>query len=128
MEIVVKVIAVGIIGTILCLIIGKNTPELAICLAICTAVVLVAYAMGVFSGVIDFIEQIVEASGLSSAIINPVLKTAAIGILTKLACDVCKDAGQGTIASAVELAGVAAALYVALPLMRTVFRMIEELL
>lgn len=128
MEVVVKVIAVGLIGTILCLVIGKSTPELAICLAICTGVVLVAYAMGVLSGVIDFVQQIAESAGLSSAIINPVLKTAAIGILTKLACDICKDAGQGAIASAVELTGVAAALYVALPLMRTVFNMIEELL
>lgn len=128
MEIIVKAIAVGIIGTILCLVIGKNTPELAICLAICTGIALVAYAMGVFSGVIEFIEQIAEAAGLSSAVVNPVLKTSAIGILTKLSCDICKDAGQGAIASAVELAGVAAALYVALPLMRTVFRMIEELL
>lgn len=128
MEIIVKVIIIGIIAAIFCLIIGKNAPELALCLAICTTVVLTVYAIGVFSGVIDFIEEIVESAGLNWAIVSPVLKAAGIGILTKLACEVCTDAGQGAVASAVELAGTAAAIYVALPLMRTVFAMIEELL
>lgn len=128
MAVLLKVAAVGIIGAILCLVIRKSVPDLALCLAIGTAVVLLAYAVGIMSGVIDFINEIVEASGLNSAIISPVLKTAAIGILTKLASDICKDAGQGAIASTVEFAGSAVALYVALPLMRTVFQMIEGLL
>lgn len=128
MELIVKVIAVGIIGAVLCLVIGKRVPELALCLAICAGVVILCYAMGVLSGVVDFIQEIVASAGLSSAIINPVLKTAAISILTKLVSDICKDAGQSAIASSVEFAGVAAAIYVALPLMKTVFSMIEELL
>lgn len=128
MEIIVKVIIIGIISSILCLVIGKGAPELALCLAICTTVVLAIYAVGVLSGVIDFIEEIVEAAGLNWAIVSPILKVAGIGILTKLAGDVCSDSGQSAVASAVELAGTGAAIYVALPLMRVVFAMIEELL
>lgn len=128
MELVIKVIALGIISTILCLVISKNTPELALCLAICTAVIVLVYAVGMLSGVVELIDSIIAASGLSSELISPVLKAAGIGILTKMTCDICKDAGQGAIASAVEFAGSAAAIYVALPLIKTVFNMIEELL
>ena len=40
----------------------------------------------------------------------------------------CKDAGQAAGACAVQLVGVAAALYAALPLMRTFLTMIGECL
>jgi len=128
MAFIVKVIAVAVVGTFLCIIVGKYQPELALALAIVTGVTLLVYAMGVFSGVIDLIKEIAEKAGISSAILGPLLKTTAIAIMTRLTSDICQDAGRGAIATAVDMAGTAAALYVAMPLLRTVFQMIEELI
>ena len=47
-----------------------------------------------------------------------------ISILTVIGEGLCKDAGQAAGASAVQLVGVAAALYAALPLLRTFLTMI----
>jgi len=77
---------------------------------------------------LDFAEILGDTAGLSPTLLAPVLKTVGIGILTRLASDICKDAGQSAIASTVELAGTVAALYIALPLMQTVFQMIGGLL
>jgi len=119
---------VAVVGTFLCIIVGKYQPELALALAVVTGVTLLVYAMGVFSGVIDLIKEIAEKAGISSAILGPLLKTTAIAIMTRLTSDICMDAGRGAIATAVDMAGTAAALYVAMPLLLTVFQMIEELL
>lgn len=51
-----------------------------------------------------------------------------ISILTMIGESLCKDAGQAAGACAVQLVGVAAALYAALPLMRTFLNMIGECL
>ena len=51
-----------------------------------------------------------------------------ISILTMIGESLCKDAGQAAGACAVQLVGVAAALYAALPLMRTFLTMIGECL
>ncbi len=53
---------------------------------------------------------------------------ATISILTMIGESLCKDAGQAAGACAVQLVGVAAALYAALPLMRTFLTMIGECL
>jgi len=128
MDIVVKAVVLGLIGTILCLVVQKGSPELALLLAISVGMLLTLYALGIISQVTEFIELIADESGLSSAIISPMLKTMGIGTLTKITSDICKDAGQSAIASAVEMVGAASAIYIALPLMKTVFQMIIDLL
>ena len=51
-----------------------------------------------------------------------------IGIIAKIGADACRDAGSAGTASAVEFAGVVAALFTALPLMRTLLKMMEALI
>ncbi len=51
-------------------------------------------------------------------------RVCAYSILTMIGESLCKDAGQAAGASAVQLVGVAAALYAALPLLRTFLTMI----
>lgn len=128
MEIVIKAVILGVVGAILCLLVQKGSPEIALLLAVSIGILLTLYALNVISRVTDFIELIADASGLSSAIISPMLKTMGIGIVTRLTSDICKDAGQSAIASAVEMVGAASAIYIALPLIQTVFQMIEGLL
>ncbi|NLL45197.1 MAG: stage III sporulation protein AD, partial [Clostridiales bacterium] len=81
-----------------------------------------------FLDISGFIAELVEAAGLSSAVVSPVVKTVGIGLITKLSSDICKDAGQNTAATVVESAGSIAAVTVALPLMKTVFKMISSLI
>ena len=54
------------------------------------------------------------------------MKTAGIAIVTRLASEFCRDAKEGGLASAVELAGTALALSVALPLMTAVLDMLIQ--
>ena len=128
MDLVIRAVILGLVGSVLCLVIRKHAPEVSLVLALAVALLVVGLGMELVGAVLDFAEVLQSAAGLSPALLGPVLKTVGIGILTRLAADVCKDAGQGAIASTVELAGTVAALYIALPLMQTVFQMIGGLL
>jgi len=128
MELVMRAIILGVVGSVLSLVIKKNSPEVSLVLALAVALLVVGLGIELIGAILDFIGVLQSAAGLSPALISPVLKTVGIGILTRLAADICKDAGQGAIASTVELAGTVAALYIALPLMQTVFQMIGGLL
>ena len=118
----------GVVGSVLSLVIKKNSPEMSLLLALAVALLVVGLGLELIRAVLDFARVLQDAAGLSPALIGPVMKTVGIGILTRLAADICKDAGQAAIASTVELAGTVAALYIALPLMQTVFQMIGGLL
>ena len=128
MDMVIKAAAIGISGAALALLLKKTMPEMAFLLSVATAVVILLMALNKYLGISEFMSELVSASGLSSAVVSPVVKTVGIGLITKLSSDVCKDAGQITAGTVVETAGTIAAVTVALPLMKTVFNMINSLI
>ncbi len=67
-----------------------------------------------------------DGAGISQAILMPVIKSVGIAIAGRFASDICKDAGQSAPASAVEMIAAAAAIYVSIPLMRTVLQMLRS--
>ena len=128
MDIVGRVVILGIVASIICLIVRRGSPELGLVLAMVVALLALAFSIEIIGTILGFIDTIRETVRLPSTVLTPVLRTVGIGIITRLGADICKDAGQAAIASAIELSGTIAAIYVALPLMRAVFEMIGGLL
>lgn len=79
------------------------------------------------SSVLEVLELAQLGLGLSSAYTAPVIKCVGIGICAKLGSDLCRDAGQTAVASTVELCGAGCALYVSLPLVKTLLGLLGEL-
>ncbi len=127
MTILIKIAAIAVAGTVLGLVIKKNSPEMSLMLTISLAMIALYLAFDTIKGVTDFIASLAETAQLSPAVLSIVFKTIGISIITKLSSDVCRDAGQSSVASGVELAGAFAALYISLPLFKTVMSMIEAL-
>ena len=127
MVILVKIAAVAVAGAILSLVLRKNSPEMALLLTISLALIAISLAFDVITGVTDFLKTLSETAQISPAVLSIVLKTVGIAIITKLAADVCRDAGQTSVASGVELTGAFSALYISLPLFKTVIGMIDSL-
>ena len=67
-------------------------------------------------------------AGLSEEILEPLFKVVALSILTRLAVEICKGAGEGGVAAFIETAGTVAALVAALPLARAVTTLMAEIL
>ena len=127
MEIVVKAAALGITGSLLALVIKKSNPEMSLLLALAVCIPVAFMGLGLMDELAEFARETARATNVDQAVMSPMLKCVGLGIVTKLASELCRDAGQSAVASSVELAGTAAALYVSLPLIRTLFCMIEEL-
>ena len=123
-----RAVILGVVGSVFALVIKKGSPEVGMVLALAVTLLVVGLGIQIIGAILDFAGALQTAAGLSPALLTPILQTVGIGIVTRLASDICQDAGQGAIASALELAGTVAALYVALPLMQAVFQMIGGLL
>lgn len=128
MDFLIKGSVIGVIASVIGLMLKKNVPEFALLLTISAATAILCFAFAVLGDVKDFVYEVAEKGSVSSALLSPVLKCVGISVCAKLASDVCKDAGYAASASAVELVASAAALYAALPLMRTVLKMTESFL
>ncbi|HBR08359.1 MAG TPA: stage III sporulation protein AD, partial [Clostridiales bacterium] len=123
MDIAVRAAALGVVAAIVGLLIRKNNPEITVLLSLAASTAILTVALSLIGDVMEVAFLAREMSGLSPAVIRPVIKCVGIGIIAKIGADACRDAGSAGTASAVEFAGVVAALFTALPLMRTLLKM-----
>lgn len=128
MEWMVKVAAVAIAAAVLGTVLRKSTPELALLLALCAGLWITGVAAGGLGTVVALMEELAGLSGLSEELLEPVVKTVALSILTRLTAEICRCAGESGLAAFVETAGTVLALVVALPLVRAVTVLMAEML
>ena len=128
MDLMVKVAAGAITAAVLGVVLRKNTPELALLLALAAGLWMVALVADGLGAVVALMEELTSLAGLSEELLEPVVKTVALSILTRLTAEVGKSAGEGGVAAFVETAGTVLALVVALPLVRAVVLMMTEML
>ena len=96
-------------------------------LALAGCVGLLLTAMTVLTPVMTFLWRLASLAGVNPALLAPVLKAAAVGLLTQLTESFCKDAGQQALAKAVELGGGVLALYALLPLASSVAELLQRM-
>ena len=128
MEAMGKLAAVGVTAVVLSAVLRKNTPELALLLTLAAGLWMMALAAQGLGAAAELMRELAGQAGLSEALLEPVAKTVALSILTRLTAEICRSAGEGGTAAFVETAGAALALLAALPLAGAVARMMGELL
>lgn len=124
MELVFKAAAAALTASAAALLIKRTNPEISLLLGACTAALIAIAAMGFAKGLRELSDAVKTISDSSAVYTAPVLKCAAVAIVTKLASELCRDASQGAAASAVELAGTVCALSIAMPLVMSMLKMI----
>lgn len=128
MEAMAKLAAVGVTAVVLSAVLKKNTPELALLLALAAGLWMMDQAAAGLGAAVAQMRELAGQAGVSEVLLEPVVKTVALSILTKLTAEICKSAGEGGVAAFVETAGAALALLAALPLVRAVAQLMGELL
>ena len=128
MEAMAKLAAVGVTAVVLSAVLKKNTPELALLLALAAGVWMLVQAAAGLGAAVVLMEELADQAGLSEVLLEPVVKTVALSILTRLTAELCRSSGEGGVAAFVETAGAALALLAALPLVRAVAQLMGELL
>ncbi len=123
-----KIIAICLIGAVLTLLLEKSHPELAILLALSVCAGLLLFGLSRLGTVLSALKQLAQAGGLSSDLLQPLVKTVGIALVTRTGAELCRDAKQGAMASVVEMAGAFCAIIVSLPLLGAVWELLRGML
>ena len=124
----VKIAAIAVAAALCSVVVKKNVAELGMVLALCAGAIILSCSLGALEGVKELMDTLADTAGLSPAVLAPVVKTVGFAVLTRVSAELCRDAKEGGIAAFVETAGAAAALFVSLPLLKTVLSMVTGLL
>ena len=76
----------------------------------------------------SFLRRLERICGVSAVYSGTMIKCLLISLITRLGVSFCKDAGQPGMASMMELAGILASVWIAIPLFDAMLSMLEELM
>lgn len=128
MEYITQIVVVAMTGTLCAVVVRKQAVEIGLVVSLVACCVIFTLCISGFSAVYQLLQDMADMAGLLPEILAPVVKSVGIAITTKIVSELCRDAGEGGVASLVDMAGAVSALLVAVPLLRVVMAMILELI
>lgn len=125
---VLQISGLCLIAVLFTTLLRRHSPEQAVLLSLLLACGITLSAGVALSPILAQLDAMLAGSGLSAEETAVIGKAAGICCLTQLAADVCRDSGEGAMATAVTLAGKTALLVLALPLAEVLLNLIREVI
>ncbi len=124
---VFTLVTIAVIGTVVCVLIKQYRPEYTALVAIGTGAIILIFALPQTKEMLEHLENISNLADVDSIYIRTILKALGVCVITQLASDTCKDCGQSSIASKVELGGKIAILTISIPFFTSLIETIQKL-
>ena len=127
-EELVKIIGIGLIGIITIIILKQYRPEYTIYISLIAGILILFLIMDKLSGIVNLLTSISEKASINNAYIKILLKITGIAILSEFAISVCKDSGESSIASKIELGSKVIIISMSIPIISNLLDLIIKIL
>ena len=124
----IQIVGVGLVATVLIIILRRQKPEIAVQVSIMTGVVIFMLLASKLSAVIDLLEDYADKAQIKPIYFTTVLKITGIAYIAEFGAEICRDAGEGSIASKIELAGKVIIVVLAAPIITSLLDLIIEVM
>lgn len=125
---ILQIVAFGLITTVVIILIKQQKPEIAMQISLAAGVVIFLALAGSIYTVMRTFEDLAYRAELNMLFLGTMLRIIGIAYVTEFGAQVCRDAGEGTIATKVEFAGKIMMLLLALPIISTIISTIVYIL
>ena len=109
-------VGIGMTAVLLTLVVKRSHPELAVQITIVVAGIVFFLVLDKLRMIIELFTEMAKRAGIGEMYLIILLKIIGISYLVEFGAQVCRDAGEGAIASKVELAGKVMILVMAVPI------------
>ncbi len=117
-----------ICSAILAVVLRQYCREQSMLLAIAACTVVMGSFAAFAAPVMSELKDIFVSAGISESYLSLIYKGGAICIITRITTELCRDSGEGAIASVAELWGKGAVTLLSLPLVKAVLEQIGSLM
>ena len=128
MDEVIKIIGIGFISLIIIIIIKQYKPEFAIYVSIVSGIIIIYMIFNKLEGIINLLKMISNKSGINNNFLDLLLKITGIAFLAEFAINLCKDSGEGAIASKIEMGTKVIIVSMSIPIISSLLEIITKLL
>lgn len=106
----------------------EQKPAFAFLLTVFVGAIIVLFLVGQIERIIAMLERLAGSANLNMIYVETILKIIGIAYIAEFGAQISRDAGQGAIASKIELAGKVLILLMAIPIITAIIQTVIGLL
>lgn len=125
---IIQIVGLGLIATFLILVIKEQKPVFAFLLATFVGIVIFLSLIGKIADVLHVLQNLASRARVNSFFLETILKIIGIAYIAEFGAQVTRDAGQGSIASKIELAGKILIMVMAIPVITVIIETVIQIL
>jgi len=125
---IVQVVGLGLISAALIITLREYRPEIALLVSLAAGTIIMLMVIDRVVGAVQAITEAAVGAGINLVYLQTLLKVIGIAYLAEFGAQACRDAGEGSIASRIELAAKVIILVMALPIVAEVMESIMALI
>ena len=125
---VIKIIGIAFIALIIVVILKQYRPEFAIYVSLLAGALILILVIDKLTGIINLLQNIANKTNINSNYLGLLLKITGIAFLTEFAVSICKDAGEGAIASKIEIGSKIIIIAMSIPIISSLLEIILKIL
>ncbi|NLD50448.1 MAG: stage III sporulation protein AD [Clostridiaceae bacterium] len=123
-----QIIGLALIATIIIIVLKAQRPEIAVQVSLVTGIVIFMLILGKVAAVVDLLNSYAAKVNIDKSYLSTLLKIVGIAYITEFGAEVCRDAGEGAIASKVELAGKVVIMVLAVPIITSLLDLVINIM
>lgn len=124
---VLQIVAIGLIATVLVVVVKSQRPELAVLLSVAAGVVIFLLVLGKIGSIMDIIKDLAAKAGINMVYLETILKIIGIAYIAEFGAQICRDAGEGAVATKIEFASKILIMVLAVPIVVAVLQALLKL-
>ncbi len=125
---IIKIIGVALVALIIIILLKQYRPEFAIYISLLTGVLILLLVMDRLTGIITLLQSLANKASINSAFLAILIKITGIAFLAEFAVSICKDSGEGAIASKIEIGSKIIIISMSIPIISSLLEVILKIL
>lgn len=125
---ILQIVGLGIVATVLITVLRNQKPEMAVQISIVTGVAIFLLLASKLSAVLELLGGYADRVGINAVYFTTVLKIVGIAYIAEFGAEVCRDAGESSIASKIELGAKVMIVLLAVPIVTSLLDLITNIM
>lgn len=125
---VIKIIGVALIALVIIILLKQYRPEFAIYISLLTGVLILLLVTDELKGIITLLQSLANKTSINGTFLTLLIKITGIAFLSEFAVSICRDSGEGAIASKIEIGSKIIIVSMSIPIISSLLEIILKIL
>lgn len=125
---IIKIIGIALVALIIIILLKQYRPEFAIYISLLTGVLILLLVIDELNGILNLLESLASKTSINSQFLSLLIKITGIAFLAEFAVSICKDSGEGAIASKIEIGSKIIIISMSIPIIASLLEIILKIL